>query len=133
MGMTPLLVASISILDLFYRTYAWGPETGLFYEITSFVLEDQVKNPVSLWECVSPVLLIRVLLTPMVLINCVLLWQVLAKLVCRPLFPYSGAPPPAGGWEFRIVLRSCWLVLATILTKCGRLCRRSEERRGGAA
>jgi hypothetical protein len=28
--MTPLLVASISILYLFYRTYAWGPETGFF-------------------------------------------------------------------------------------------------------
>jgi len=29
MGMTPLLVASISILDLFYRTYA-GPRNRVF-------------------------------------------------------------------------------------------------------
>jgi len=28
--MTPLLVASISILDRFYRTYPGGPETGFF-------------------------------------------------------------------------------------------------------
>src|SRR6476661_7722813 len=34
-------------------TYAWGPETGFFYENTSFVLEDEVKNPVSLSKCVQ--------------------------------------------------------------------------------
>src|SRR4028119_1270100 len=99
-----------------------GPRNRVFLRKDAFVLEDWVKNPVSLSECVSPVLLIRVLLTPMVLINCVLLWEVLAKLVCRPLFPYSGLPHSAGGWEFGIV-RSSWLVLATILTKCVRLCR----------
>src|SRR4028119_1254243 len=99
-----------------------GPRNRFFLRKDAFVLEDQVKNPVSLSECVSPVLLIRVWLTPMVLINCVLLWQVLAKLVYRPLFPYSGQPHSAGGWELGI-LRSCWLVLATILTKCVRLCR----------
>ena len=34
-------------------TYAWGPETSFFYENTSFVLEDEVKNPVSLSKCVQ--------------------------------------------------------------------------------